>query len=49
MLAAYDGLEGQAQAGIAVSVVSEVFVVIYEALAVAFGLLVVVFEFFAVA
>lgn len=42
VLAAYDGLEEQAQAGIAVSVVYEVFVV-------AFGLLVVVFEFFAVA
>ena len=49
MLAAYDGLAGQAQAGIAVSVVSEVFVVISEALAVALGHLVVVFEFFAAA
>ena len=49
VLAAYDGLAGQAQAGIAVSVVSGAFVVVFEALAVAFGLLVVVFEFFAAA
>jgi hypothetical protein len=45
VLAAYGGLEGQAQAGIAVSVVFEV----SEVFVVAFGLLVVVFEFFAVA